>query len=82
MLPIGTLTSREIEVLYLLAAGYSAKLIACKLPASKRTVEKHIENILAKLLAPNAPAAVSISIKAKVIDPAKIDVLQILPPAQ
>ena len=82
MLPIGTLTSREIEVLYLLAAGYSSKIIADELGISKRTVEKHIENILAKLLAPNAPAAISISIKAKVIDPAKIAVIQILPPTK
>ena len=79
MLPLGSLTHREVEVLYLLASGYPYKLIADKLRMSTRTAEKHIENIIKKLLAPNARAAITISIKAKIIDPDKVEVLQIPP---
>ena len=43
------LTPRELEVLRLLAAGHSNKVIATHLVLSDRTVERHVSNILAKL---------------------------------
>jgi DNA-binding CsgD family transcriptional regulator len=43
------LTPREVEVLRLLAAGHSNKVIATHLVLSERTVERHVSNILAKL---------------------------------
>lgn len=47
--PVGRLTSREREVLALMAEGRSNKAIAERLFVSDHTVEKHIQNILAKL---------------------------------
>lgn len=45
----GTLTSREREIASLIARGLSNGEIADELVLSKRTVEKHIANILSKL---------------------------------
>jgi non-specific serine/threonine protein kinase len=44
-----TLTSRELEVAELAAAGASNKEIAARLVISTRTAEKHLANILKKL---------------------------------
>jgi NarL family two-component system response regulator LiaR len=44
-----TLTVREVEVLTLLAKGYSNKQIASELYLSPRTVEGYISNLLTKL---------------------------------
>jgi ATP/maltotriose-dependent transcriptional regulator MalT len=43
------LTKREIEVLSLIAQGYSSKEAADKLVVSKRTVDFHLANIYGKL---------------------------------
>jgi LuxR family transcriptional regulator, maltose regulon positive regulatory protein len=43
------LSERELEVLYLVAAGWSNQEIADKLVISVRTVKKHVENIHGKL---------------------------------
>ena len=43
------LTSREIEVLALIAQGHSNKEIAEKLAISIKTVKTHVGNILSKL---------------------------------
>jgi DNA-binding NarL/FixJ family response regulator len=48
LIPLG-LTAREAEVLHWIAEGKSNEVIAIILAASKRTVEKHVERILAKL---------------------------------
>jgi len=45
----GRLTEREREVLRLLAEGLSNQQIADRLFLSKRTVEHHVGNILAKV---------------------------------
>jgi DNA-binding NarL/FixJ family response regulator len=45
----GVLTSRELEVLRLLATGATNKAIAAKLVLSERTVDRHVSNIFSKL---------------------------------
>lgn len=45
----GTATDREIEVLRLIAAGYSNKEIAARLALSVKTVEAHKANVMRKL---------------------------------
>lgn len=46
---LGTLSSREIEILRLAAAGYDNVGIASALTLSVRTVERHLSNLYAKL---------------------------------
>jgi DNA-binding NarL/FixJ family response regulator len=43
------LTKREVEVLHLVAEGYTNMSIAQELSVSERTVESHVNNIFAKL---------------------------------
>jgi DNA-binding NarL/FixJ family response regulator len=43
------LTTRELEVLRLVAAGETNKAIAAALTLSERTVDRHVSNIVAKL---------------------------------
>jgi DNA-binding NarL/FixJ family response regulator len=47
--PVERLTDREREVLALMAEGRSNKAIADRLFITEHTVEKHVQNILAKL---------------------------------
>ena len=47
--PLATLTNRELEVLGLVAEGYSNAAIAEKLVVSEAAVNKHIGNIFTKL---------------------------------
>jgi NarL family two-component system response regulator LiaR len=49
MTPLSDLTPREIEVLTLIAKGYSNKEIAAALCIATRTVKAHVSNILSKL---------------------------------
>ena len=51
------LTPRELEVLRLVAAGETNKVIAAKLVLSERTVDRHVSNIFAKLGASSRTAA-------------------------
>jgi ATP/maltotriose-dependent transcriptional regulator MalT len=53
----GGLTGRELEVLRLIAAGKSNRLIAADLFLSERTVARHVSNILRKLELPSRSAA-------------------------
>ena len=55
--PIELLTEREIEVLKLVARGLTNQEIADKLVVSKRTVDSHINSILAKLRMTNRTQA-------------------------
>lgn len=49
-----TLTPREFQILQAIAAGQSSQEIAARLVISARTVDKHRENLMAKLNAGNA----------------------------
>ncbi|WP_308257878.1 response regulator transcription factor [Pseudonocardia lacus] len=53
----GGLTARELEVLRLVAAGRSNRVIAELLVLSERTVDRHVSNILTKLDVPSRTAA-------------------------
>jgi DNA-binding NarL/FixJ family response regulator len=55
------LTSRELEVLHLLAEGLDQRAIAEQLVVAHATVGKHIEHILAKLPARSRAEAVAIA---------------------
>jgi DNA-binding NarL/FixJ family response regulator len=45
----GGLTAREIEVLSLVAAGETNRVIAARLVISEHTVARHVQNMLQKL---------------------------------
>jgi DNA-binding NarL/FixJ family response regulator len=61
------LSSREIEVLRLIAAGNANKEIAGKLLIAEETVKSHVTNILAKLHANDRTHAVTTALKRGVI---------------
>ena len=56
------LTSRELEVLKLIAEGLTNGEIAEKLFASKRTIETHRQNIIGKTQAKNTAALVKLAV--------------------
>ena len=58
-----SLTSRELEVLQMLAAGLSNKEIAARLNISEHTVKFHVASILGKLGAASRTEAVSLAIR-------------------
>jgi DNA-binding CsgD family transcriptional regulator len=51
------LTARELEVLRLVTAGHTNKVIAAELVLSERTVDRHVSNIFAKLAVSSRAAA-------------------------
>src|SRR5512135_764680 len=61
------LTRRELEVLALLAKGYSNPDIAGRLVVSRATVKVHVGNILSKLGASNRAEAISLAIQYKLV---------------
>jgi DNA-binding NarL/FixJ family response regulator len=64
----GALTSREIEVLGLIAIGCANKEIASRLSITEETVKSHVTNILSKLGANDRTHAVTIGLKRGIID--------------
>jgi DNA-binding NarL/FixJ family response regulator len=62
------LTRREIDVLRLIAAGNSNKLIADQLSIGEATVKGHVTNILSKLGANDRAHAVTIGLKRGIIN--------------
>ena len=62
------LTSREIDVLRLIAAGNANKEIACRLSIAEDTVKSHVTNILSKLGANDRTHAVTIGLKRGIIE--------------
>ena len=61
------LSSREIEVLKLLAAGASNRDIADRLVLAEGTVKNHVSNILSKLHAENRTQAANVARERKII---------------
>jgi DNA-binding NarL/FixJ family response regulator len=61
------LSSREIEVLRLIASGNSNKRIADQLSIEESTVKSHVTNILSKLSANDRAHAVTIGLKRGII---------------
>jgi DNA-binding NarL/FixJ family response regulator len=61
------LTSREIDVLRLIAAGNANKQIAARLSITEETVKGHVKNILSKLRANDRTHAVTIGLKRGII---------------
>jgi len=49
MTTLSDLTSRELEIIQLVLAGYTNKAIAAQIFISEKTVEFHLENIYTKL---------------------------------
>lgn len=46
---LSDLTSREVEILRLVLAGYTNKAIAAEISISKKTVEFHLDKIYTKI---------------------------------
>jgi len=63
-----TLTSREVEVLQLVAAGNSNKLIATALTISEETAKTYVKSIVEKLDAHNRTHAVTIGLRRGIIE--------------
>jgi DNA-binding NarL/FixJ family response regulator len=57
------LTSREREVLRLVADGHTDRMVAETLVISPRTVNRHLSNIFTKLSVPGRAAAVALAIR-------------------
>jgi DNA-binding CsgD family transcriptional regulator len=60
------LSDREVEVVKLIAAGTSNKIIAIQLSLAETTVKTHVQNILVKLGANDRTRAVTIAIKKRI----------------
>ncbi|MGA2809916.1 MAG: response regulator transcription factor [Candidatus Acidiferrum sp.] len=63
-----SLTTREIDVLRLIATGLANKIVADKLDITEETVKGHVKNILSKLDANDRTHAVTIAIKRGIIE--------------
>jgi ATP/maltotriose-dependent transcriptional regulator MalT len=61
------LTTRECQVLKLIAAGKTNKAIAHELSLSERTIDRHVSNILTKLDVPSRAAATAYAYTQKLI---------------
>jgi NarL family two-component system response regulator LiaR len=67
--PGGNLTTREREVLALLAQGLSNRAIAAELYISASTVDFHVSNILAKLGASTRAEAAALAVQHNLVEP-------------
>jgi DNA-binding NarL/FixJ family response regulator len=65
--PAHPLTSRELQVLRLVAGGATNKTIAAELALSEKTVDRHVSNILAKLDVPSRTAATAFALRHQLI---------------
>jgi DNA-binding NarL/FixJ family response regulator len=61
------LTSRELQVLQLVAAGKTNKAIATALQLSQRTVDRHVSNLFDKLDVTTRAAATAYAHKNKLV---------------
>jgi two-component system, NarL family, response regulator LiaR len=65
--PVEQLTSRELEVLRLIAKGMSNKEIADTLIVSEKTIKTHVSNILSKLHLADRTQAAIYALKQKIV---------------
>jgi DNA-binding NarL/FixJ family response regulator len=68
-LPTPVLTTRELEVLRLVAKGMSNKDVAEELFISENTVKNHVRNILEKLHLHSRMEAVMYAVRKRLLDP-------------
>jgi DNA-binding NarL/FixJ family response regulator len=61
------LTPRELQVLRLVSAGKTNKVIAAELSLSEKTVDRHLSNILTKLDVPSRAAATAYAYRHKLV---------------
>ena len=66
---LAALTSREREILVLVAHGHSNRDIADRLVISERTARTHVSNVLAKLQLPSRTQAALLAIREGLIPP-------------
>lgn len=66
--PDSKVTSRERDVLELLAEGLTNRQIAQRLEVSEHTVHRHVTNILRKLDLPSRAAAAAYAVRAGLLD--------------
>jgi DNA-binding CsgD family transcriptional regulator len=64
------LTTRELQVLRLLATGKTNKAIAAELFLSRRTVDRHVSNVLGKLGVSSRAAATAYAHRHRLLEPA------------
>jgi DNA-binding NarL/FixJ family response regulator len=67
--PVDALSPRELQVLKLIAEAYTSDGIAVELSISRRTVDRHRENILAKLGMRDRVELTRYAIRRGLIDP-------------
>jgi DNA-binding NarL/FixJ family response regulator len=66
---LGVLTSREREILVLVAAGMSNKEIAAELVISERTARTHVSNVLGKLNLTSRTQAALVAVREGLVEP-------------
>ncbi len=66
-----TLSQRELEIIQLIAEGYTNDQVSDKLFLSKHTVATHRKNIMAKLGVNNTAAIVMYAVKTQLVSPNK-----------
>ena len=66
------LTSREFEVLRLVAAGLGSAAIARRLGISRKTVSSHVQRVLVKLGVHSRGEAVAVAYRERLVDPAEV----------
>jgi DNA-binding NarL/FixJ family response regulator len=65
--PAALLTSRETEVLGLVAKGLTNRAIAAELVLSERTVDRHVSNIFTKIGVASRAAATAYALERRLV---------------
>lgn len=69
--PNQELTERQVEILHLIALGWSNKEIGHKLMVSENTIKYHLKKILQKMNAQNRTEAVAMAVNGGLFEPAQ-----------
>ena len=67
--PNQELTERQVEILHLMALGWSNKEIGHKLMVSENTIKYHLKKILQKMNAQNRTEAVAMAVNNGLFEP-------------